>query len=349
MHRITGVVARIPPILLAFVVSATVVQAAPVVPAKIISVGPTADSIGYTTSSGTDVIDAQVGRWDTPYPYPDTGRYAPGLEPSGFSSLAIDIDVNDGGLVTFRYLFRTYDAGIWDWLDIYMETPTGRVPIVERLGKPGGVYGTYWESPSVAVSQSLDQWRNQRVRFVLRVAQDGWGDQSVGELINFSVATCSVPQLTPIPLLDADSQSFEAGNTIRTDRLLMTTRLGMECMQVLTSALGGNSILKSAWRPLAYQAHLREVWDTWDNLLKNKEPACQTLKSQVEAEMQKKHDLAPTMQPGKAGPYSPHYTGEAVDLSIQNLPSGWTADSMGAACGMYRPWPQLDPAHFQPR
>jgi hypothetical protein len=344
MHRVTMLVARITLILLAFAVSATVVQAAPVVPAKIISVGPTADSIGYTTSSGTDVINAQVGRWDTPYPYPDTGRYAPGLEPSGFSSLAIDIDVNDGGLITFRYLLRTYDAGIWDWLDIYMETPTGRVPIVERLGKPGSVYGTYWESPSVAVSQSLDKWRYQRVRFVFRVAQDGWGDQSVGEIINFSVATCAVPRLTPLPP-DPDTLSFEAGNTIRIDRLLMSTRLGLECMQNLTGSLGGNVTLNSAWRPLAYQAHLREVWDTWRQLKNNEAPECQALKNEVQADFLT-HQLVG--EPGAASPFSSHYTGLAIDVNIEP-PLGWTAGSVGGACGMYRPWPQLDPVHFQPR
>jgi hypothetical protein len=93
-------------------------------------------------------------------------KYAPGLQPTGYSSFAIDIDVNDGGLVTFRYLMQTYDAGRWDWYDILLETPTGTIPIVQRLGKPGNDYGSYWISPSIAISQSLNRWRNQRVRFV---------------------------------------------------------------------------------------------------------------------------------------------------------------------------------------
>lgn len=54
---------------------------------------------GYVTVQRTadDIIDAQIGRWDTPYPYPDTGQYAPGLQPTGFSIFYVDIDVNDGG------------------------------------------------------------------------------------------------------------------------------------------------------------------------------------------------------------------------------------------------------------
>ena len=43
----------------------------PVVPARIANVSQ--DGVGYVTWSGTDVINAQVGRWDTPYPYPPGG------------------------------------------------------------------------------------------------------------------------------------------------------------------------------------------------------------------------------------------------------------------------------------
>src|SRR6476620_7086454 len=64
-----------------------------VVPASIVSVGPAPGSVGFVASSGTTNISAQIGRWDTPYPYPATGEYAPGLQPTGYSSLAIDIDV----------------------------------------------------------------------------------------------------------------------------------------------------------------------------------------------------------------------------------------------------------------
>ena len=145
------------------------------VDATIVSAGEVPGSVGYVTYSGTDVIDAQIGRWDTPYPYPNTGEYAPGLQPTGYSIFAINVDVNDGGLASFRYRMQTYDAGTWDWYDIYMETPTGNVPIIQRLGKPGTQYGTYWRSPLVATSQTLDAWRDQRVRFVFRVMQDGWG------------------------------------------------------------------------------------------------------------------------------------------------------------------------------
>jgi hypothetical protein len=166
----------------------------PPVPARIVSVAPGADSVGFATYSGTTNINAQIGRWDTPYPYPNTGEYAPGLQPTGNSTLNIDIDVNDGGIVTFRYDMRTYDAGIWDWYDIILETPTGSIQIADHLGKPGNDYGTYWESPNIPITQSLNKWRKQRVRFVFRVRQDGWGNQTQGTVTNFAVSTCDVPR-----------------------------------------------------------------------------------------------------------------------------------------------------------
>jgi hypothetical protein len=69
--------------------------------AQIVSVTP--GGVGYvTTSSGTTGLSAQIGRWDTPYPYAATGAPAPGLEPYGASTLTVAIDVNDGGMVSFR-------------------------------------------------------------------------------------------------------------------------------------------------------------------------------------------------------------------------------------------------------
>lgn len=167
---------------------------------------------GYVTVQRTaaDIIDAQIGRWDTPYPYPGTGQRAPGLQPTGFSIFYVDVDVNDGGTAAFSYLMQTYDAGAWDWYDIFIQTPTGEVRLVDRLGKPGRQYGTYWTSPRVALSYPLNQWANQRIRFIFRVQQDGWGDQTQGQVIRFALTDCPVPSLAP--LTDPDAISFEQGN-----------------------------------------------------------------------------------------------------------------------------------------
>jgi hypothetical protein len=312
------------------------------VPAKIVFAGPGPGSVGFVTSSGDKLINAQIGRWDTPYPNPDTGERAPGLEPSGASTFVIDVDVNDGGLATFRYVLQTYDAGIWDWLDIYMETPDGRVPIVSHLGKPGEDYGDFWESPSSIVSQSLDRWRNKRVRFVFSVMQDGWGDQTVSQLLDFSLKTCSVPPLTP--LTDPVAISFEHGNNVDTADLNATTSAGLDCMRSAVAQLGGTMRVTSAFRPVSYQAHLREVWDTWTRLVDIDDPECHELKIEVEREFAR-HGLLPSQRPGLL---SPHSDGNAFDANINNLPPRNTVDTVAAGCNMRRPWPARDPVHYQP-
>lgn len=314
--------------------------------AAIASAGEVPGSVGYVTHSGTDVINAQVGRWDTPYPYPDTGEYAPGLQPTGYSTFAIDVDVNDGGLASFRYRMQTYDAGIWDWFDIFMETPTGTVPIIQHLGKPGSQYGTYWRSPTVTTSQALDAWRNQRVRFVFRVMQDGWGDQTVGELFGFSLNTCDVPPLTP--LTDPAAIEFENGNRIDTQNLTAATQAGLACMQNRVAALGGAMTLSSAYRPVAYQDHLREVWDTWDAVRNRQEAECRVVRDETQAEFQN-HGLLLTQRPAAGSPNSPHARGIAIDATLTGLPVGETRDTVAAFCGMYRPWSGNDPVHYQPR
>ena len=321
-------------------------QVRPVNEAKIVYVGPAPGSVGFATSSGTTNINAQIGRWDTPYPYPDTGEYAPGLQPTGYSSLAIDIDVNDGGLVSFRYMMQTYDAGIWDWYDILMETPDGTIPIVQQLGKPGSAYGTYWISPTIAISQSLNRWRNQRVRFIFRVMQDGWGDQTQGQVLNFAVRTCDVPPLTP--LTDPAAVNFENGNQIDTTQLTAATSAGLGCMQQAVAQLRGGFRVNSAFRPVAYQTHLREVWDTWMAIRNKTSPECDELRREMQAEFQR-HQLLVSQRPAAGNPNAPHARGLAFDATITNLPAPHTVDTAAAGCNMQRPWPVNDPVHYQPR
>ena len=316
------------------------------VDATIESVCEVPGSVGYVTYSGTDVIDAQIGRWDTPYPYPDTGEYSPGLQPTGYSIFAIDVDVNDGGIASFRYCMQTYDTGIWDWYDIFMETPTGNVPIIERLGRPGSQYGSYWTSPMVITSQSLDTWRDMRVRFVFQVRQDGWGDQTLGELFSFSLNTCDIPPLTP--LTDPAAIAFENGNRIDTENLTQATRTGLECMQNRVAALGGTMTLSSAYRPAAYQEHLREVWDTWDAVRSRQEPVCHAVYAEAQAEFQG-HGLLLSQRPAAGNPNAPHAQGIAFDATLTGLPRGQTQDTVAAFCDMYRPWPNNDPVHYQPQ
>lgn len=330
---------------LAVWVIATPSYAAPPVPAKIVGSGETSDSVGYVVASGTTSIDATIGRWDTAYPYPDTGEYAPGLQPTGWSGYYIDVDVNDGGTAVFSYLMQTWDAGIYDWYDIIMRTPTESIVLVAKLGKPGTAYGTYWKSPLVSMSQPLAQWKNQRVRFFFRVQQDGWGDQTQGVLAKFKIATCSVANLEEIT--DPVALDFEAGNTIRVDMLTPAASAGLSCMRAEVAQHRGNLRLNSAWRAVPYQAHLRDVYDRWQLLRNNTSAACRDLKQRVNTEFTQ-HSLIASQRPAAGSPTAPHALGIAIDASITGLTGGETRDSVARTCGMYRPFPN-DPPHYQPR
>lgn len=311
----------------------------PAVPATIANISQ--DGVGYVTWSGTDIVNAEIGRWDTPYPYPPGGPQppVPGLEPLGYSTLNIDVDVNDGGYVTFRYRFLTYDAGIWDWLDIRLETPTGTETIQDHYGKPGNVFGNYWEGPTIAFSRDISEWRNQRVRFVIAVRQDAWGDQTQTRLYGFKVETCQVPPLTPLADFGPEAVEFENRTAPYTapDRFHLGTE--MACLQRQVAAGGGSSALLSGYRPTGYQQHLREVWDTWREIRNKTEPECQVLRREVRAESNR-HSLA--FQPAVG---SLHETGSAFDLSISGL-SAAAIDSAAAGCGLRRFSPLRDPNHF---
>ncbi len=307
-------------------------------PAVITSVSQ--GGVGYVNYSNSSTgIDATIGRWDTPYPNGANGQPAPGLEPYGASILSIDVDVNDGGIASFSYKLRTWDAGIWDWYDISVVTPSGTVSIVNHLGKPGNDYGTYFESAQIPISFKLTPYLNQHITFIFSVQQDGWGDQTAGDLFGFGLRTCQVPPLTP--LTDAAAINFENGNQVDTADLTANMQTALDCVTQAVAQAGGAVTVSSAYRPPAYQAHLREVWDKWRLLRDRREPECADLRTQVQGEFQR-HGLLLTQRP--ASPNGPHTQGLAVDMR-SSLPLA-TFLNLANGCQLTRPLPQTDPVHF---
>lgn len=307
-------------------------------PAAITSVSQ--GGVGYVTySNDSSGLNGQIGRWDTPYPNGANGAPAPGLEPLGASVMYVDVDVNDGGLASFSYDLKTYDAGIYDWYDISVQTPTGTVSVVNQLGKPGSDYGTFFQSPQVPLSFNLNRWRNQHITFVFSVQQDGWGDQTAGDVFGFGLRTCQVPPLTPIT--DPTALNFEAGNTVDTDDLQANMQTALDCVQAAVADAGGTVTVSSAYRPPAYQAHLREVWDKWRLLRDRREPECADLRTQVQQEFNR-HGLLLTQQP--ASPNGPHTQGAAIDMR-SSLPIAQFLN-IANGCQLTRPLPATDPVHF---
>lgn len=301
----------------------------------------TKSGVGYVDyQSNENGINALIGTWDSPYGVGLNGPPEPGKESEGLSTLIIEIDVNDGALLNFAYKYKTWDAGRWDWLDITIESPNDSDKIVNHLGRPGNDYGTYFESARITRSISLQQWRNKRITLKISVRHDGWGDQTQAEIIGLALRTCSVPPLTP--LTDPDAIRFEQGDNVNIDRLQPNMRTALDCVQSAVTDAGGQLNVHSAYRPAAYQEHLREVWDKWQLLKDKREPECADLREEVRQEFIK-HELLLTQQP--AGARGNHITGRAVDMT-STLGMN-TLVPIAEQCGLYRPIPGRDPVHFQ--
>jgi hypothetical protein len=144
------------------------------------------------------------------------------------------------------------------------------------------------------------------------------------------------------------AQSFEAGNEIDTSRLRPVMATAMSCLQNAVRGAGGNTsnFLSSAWRPSAYQAHLREVYDKWQKLKGKSIAGCEALKSEVKQEIDK-HQLAhSTKRP--ASPIGRHTTGDAFDVNLSTLGIPVSkVDELAKGCNLYRKFPKDDRVHFE--
>ncbi|MEI9975203.1 MAG: hypothetical protein WDO73_25985 [Ignavibacteriota bacterium] len=132
---------------------------------------------------------------------------------------------------------------------------------------------------------------------------------------NLSPATipnCSVAPLTEI--LDADALRQENNEDgPNTAGLLPEMTQAMEKFRQLVTRAGGTFDLKSAFRPIEYQEHLREVWLKWMHELRfNHQPGCQELRAQVADEFNR-HKLMPTQMPVTD---SDHTRGMAFDAAV---------------------------------
>lgn len=154
---------------------------------------------------------------------------------------------------------------------------------------------------------------------------------------------CPVADLPPIT--DSEVQAFENNpNLSDTARLTPRMQTALQCLQTATAA--GSPKVGSAYRPPAYNQHLIDVWDKWDELKKGKDlanPACAELKTKIRGHFQR-HSLLESQRPV---PNSPHTRGEAVDMTI-SLPAA-NIDALAAGCQLRRPAPVTDRVHFTHR
>lgn len=163
------------------------------------------------------------------------------------------------------------------------------------------------------------------------------------------VEVCFVAPLEPID--DPDALILEASVTsIDVTNMTSGAARALQRFETNVTAAGGTMILKSAYRPAAYQKHLQDVWYKWMRELRDNEaPGCQTFRAHVADEFTR-HRLIETQHPVSV---SDHTRGLAFDATV-DLPiharlgrQPVTVDRLARLAGLLRPAIAADPVHFK--
>jgi hypothetical protein len=167
-----------------------------------------------------------------------------------------------------------------------------------------------------------------------------------------AIETCSVAPLDPIE--DPAAKQLEASvgfdAVVDVSEMVPAAARALDRFESNVAGVGGTIILKSAYRPAAYQQHLQNVWYKWmKDLRYNRDSACQDLRAQVQDEFAR-HHLIETQHPVAV---SDHTRGLAFDATVE-LPSHArlgrrhiTLDSLARLAGLLRPAIAADPVHFK--
>jgi hypothetical protein len=161
---------------------------------------------------------------------------------------------------------------------------------------------------------------------------------------------CSMAPLDPIEETSAAQLEISGANVVDVDDMVPAAAVALGKFQDKVARVGGKMVLKSAYRPAAYQKHLQNVWYKWMSELKNNhDPACQILRSQVEEEFTR-HRLIETQHPVAV---SDHTRGLAFDATVDLPPKvkmgrrKVTLDGLARLAGLLRPAILADPVHFK--
>jgi hypothetical protein len=316
-------------------------QEPPPKPPQIASVTPEGVQ-GAGWSVGTYGLNAYVGVW--------SGTYRV-RESKGDTKLRVTINVNDGGQLVFSHWLQTFDTTEYDWSNIYLETPTGRVNFVTKAGRP-----TKWEPPcciywatrTTAVFRSLNPWKNQQVTLVVELRSDGYGDETQMNIVNLAFPACRMPY--PAELTDPEAIAQETQESLDLEKITPAMKTALDCLGTKIREAGGRfemngDYVESAYRNPEYQAHLDEIWRRWQQLKDNTQPECAAVKEHYKAEFSKHR-----IRRRPATRMGPHPRGVAVDLVIPTtgLPLSKIVE-LANACKLDQPLPLDDDNHFVAR
>ena len=161
---------------------------------------------------------------------------------------------------------------------------------------------------------------------------------------------CSVAPLDPIEETSAAQLEISGANVVDVDDMVPAAAVALGKFQDKVASVGGKMVLKSAYRPAAYQKHLQNVWYKWMSELKdNDDPACQILRSELQEEFTR-HRLIERQHPVAV---SDHTRGLAFDATVDLPPKAKmgrrkvTLDGLARLAGLLRPAIVADPVHFK--
>jgi hypothetical protein len=157
--------------------------------------------------------------------------------------------------------------------------------------------------------------------------------------------TCPVTPITP--LTDADALTMEGGATLIWNHTAAALQPAANSLVALIQAEpGGTAVIGSAFRPHAYQSHLREVWDKARALRGNTSTVCAAVRTAVSQEMTH-HSLDVNRLVGAT---SNHTAGRAVDISW-TLPGAaneeTSIDALAIQAGLRHRLHAADRPHFE--
>lgn len=168
------------------------------------------------------------------------------------------------------------------------------------------------------------------------------------------------PQAREIEQPETFSTMTVDGHTVRVssrallDGLTTSMRAALDDLltRIVNTPGAGTPSINSAYRPQAYQDHLRAIRDRATELgarvsngrvtFTNDDDRCAALRDEIAREL-----LNHGLKNNPVARRSDHRTGNAVDVSV-SLPSGTSIDNLAAAAGLQRPLPVKDPVHFIP-
>ena len=165
------------------------------------------------------------------------------------------------------------------------------------------------------------------------------------------LSNCDVDPLPEIRTAEALDFEAKVGSSEVVDLqgLTSATAEALERFQRAVNAVGGKMVLTSAYRPAAYQEHLKDVWHKWMELRRNNDEGCRALKASVEAEFTR-HELLLSQHPV---PVSDHTMGIGFDAWVA-VPQRArlnrrrvSLDSLARLSGILRPSARRDPVHFR--